>query len=435
MLVIIGIQINYKFAFIPIFMNIVNKKHDPFAVLKIKEFLFFLNTRFFMTLALQMQSVIVGWQIYQHTKDELSLGMIGLTEAIPYIITSLFSGHVADNYDRKRIIVISTSLMILSTCILLYFSANSSEMLGRYGVFPIYIVIGFTGVVRGFIRAAFAPFMSQLLPRELYTNAATWNSSTWHTGAVVGPAIAGLLCTISVTTAYFTNLIFILISIISLLLIKARPVPVKEQEETLGESLSAGIKFVFSNQLLLGAISLDLFAVLFGGAVAMLPAFADKVLHVGAAELGLMRAIPAVGAVVTAIIIAYKPPTHKAGKSLFLSIGAFGIAIILFGLCTNYYLALFSLFLTGAFDNVSVVIRHTILQLSTPDRMRGRVSAVSGIFIGSSNEIGAFESGLMAELMGLVPSIVFGGTMTVLIVITTARLAPKLRRLNLHSIE
>lgn len=435
MLVIQDTQINYKFAFIPIFMNPENKKHDPFAVLKNKEFLFFLNTRFFMTLALQMQSVIVGWQIYQHTKDELSLGMIGLAEAIPYIITSLFSGHVADTYNRKRIIAVSTSLMILSTCFLLYFSANSSEMLKLYSTLPVYIVIGFTGIVRGFIHAAFAPFMSQLLPRELYTNAATWNSSVWHTGAVVGPAIAGLLCTISIATAYQINLIFIVISILSLLLIKSRPVPVKEKLETLGESLSAGIKFVFGNQLILGAISLDLFAVLFGGAVAMLPAFADKVLQVGAAELGLMRAIPAVGAVVTAVIIAYRPPTQKAGKNLFLSIGAFGVAIVLFGLCTNYYMALFALFLTGAFDNVSVVIRHTILQLSTPDHMRGRVSAVNGIFIGSSNEIGAFESGLAAKLMGLVPSIVFGGIMTILVVATTARLAPKLRKLNLRSIE
>ncbi len=432
---ILDIQIKHKFAFIPIFMYTENKKHDPFAVLKIKEFLFFLNTRFFMTLAIQMQSVIVGWQIYQHTKDELALGMIGLTEAIPFIIVSLFSGHVADIYSRKRIIVISTSFLTLSTCILLYFSANASEMLSIYGTVPIYVVIAFTGIVRGFISAALTPFMSQLLPRDLYTNAATWNSSVWHTGAVVGPAIAGLLCTISFSVAYQVNLIFIVISVFSLLLIKGRPVPAKEKKETLYESLAAGIKFVFSNQLILGAISLDLFAVLFGGAVAMLPAFADKILHVGAAELGLLRAIPAVGAVVTAIIIAYRPPKKKAGRNLFLSIGAFGFATILFGMCTSYYWALFFLFLTGAFDNVSVVIRHTVLQLSTPDHMRGRVSAVNSIFIGSSNEIGAFESGVTARVMGLVPSILLGGIMTVLIVAATAKLAPKLRKLNLNSIE
>jgi MFS family permease len=428
-------QINYKFVFIPIFMSTERKKRDPFAVLKNKEFLLFLNTRFFMTMAIQMQGVIVGLQIYKHTKDAFALGMIGLAEAIPFIITSLFSGHVADTYNRKRIIVISTASLLISTCILLYFSSNSVEMLRKYGTLPIFLVIGLTGVIRGFISAALTPFMSQLLDREWYTSAATWNSSVWHTGAVLGPPVAGFLCALSFDAAYEINLIFIVLSIFSLLLIKSRPLPLKEKKETLRESLSAGIKFVFSNQLILGPISLDLFAVLFGGAVAMLPVYADKVLHVGEVEFGFLRSIPAVGAVVTAIIMAYHPPTKKAGKNLLLSIGAFGIATILFGLSTNYYWSLFFLFLTGAFDNVSVVIRHTVLQLATPDHMRGRVSAVNSIFIGSSNEIGAFESGLAARLMGLIPSVVFGGVMTVFIVGATAKLAPRLRKLDLKEIE
>ena len=195
------------------------------------------------------------------------------------------------------------------------------------------------------------------------------------------------------------------------------------------------IHIFFKNQIILGALSLDLFAVLFGGAVAMLPAFADKILHVGSVEFGFLRAAPAIGAVIMAIIIAYKPPTHNAGRNLFFAIGAFGIATILFSISTNYYLSLFFLFLTGAFDNVSVVIRHTILQLSTPNEMRGRVSAVNSIFIGSSNEIGAFESGVAARAMGLKPSVFFGGVMTVLIVAATVKIAPKLRKLNLKSIE
>ncbi len=273
------------------------------------------------------------------------------------------------------------------------------------------------------------------MPRELYANAATWNTTVWHTASVIGPAIAGLICAIGFSTAYALDVLFIFISVISLSFVTSKPLPKKKKIESLKDSLSVGIKFVFGNQLILGALSLDLFAVLFGGAVAMLPAFADKILHVGSLELGFLRAAPAVGAVLMALIIAYKPPTKNAGRNLLLSVAAFGIATILFGISTNFYWAFFFLFLTGAFDNVSVVIRHTILQLSTPDEMRGRVSAVNSIFIGSSNEIGGFESGVAARAIGLKPSIVFGGIMTILIVGLTAKIAPKLRKLNLDSIK
>lgn len=415
-------------------MSLQLKENDPFAVLRVKEFLFFLNTRFFLTLAIQMQSVIVGWQLYQYTKDELTLGLIGLAEAIPFIIISLFSGHIADTVNRKKIILAAVSFLTISTGALLYFSKNEVFIFASYGTLPVFLVIGFTGIVRGFISAAFTPFMSQILPRALYSNAATWNSSVWHTGAIIGPAVAGLLCAINTSVAYEFNLIFICISIISFCFIASRPITPKEKKETLKESLTAGIKFVFSNQLILGAISLDLFAVLFGGAVAILPAFTDKILNVGATELGYLRAMPALGAVITAVLIAYWPSTKNAGRNLFLSIAAFGVSIILLGLTSNYYWALFFLFLTGAFDNVSVVIRHTILQLSTPDNMRGRVSAVNSIFVGSSNEIGAFESGIAARVIGLSTSIIFGGIMTVLIVGSTYKLTPKLRKLNLNSI-
>jgi MFS family permease len=410
-------------------------KHDPFAALRIKEFLFFLNTRFFLTLAIQMQSVIVGWQIYKYTKDVLALGMIGLAEAIPFIIVSLFSGHVADTFSRKHIIVLFTSLLIFCTSTLLYFSLESSTVISTYGTFPIYIIISFIGVIRGFLSASFPSFMSQIVPRNLYANSSTWNSTVWHIASIVGPALAGFICAISFSVAYEVNIIMIIIAIISILFVGAKPVPPKEKVESLSESLSAGIKFVFKNQLILGALTLDLFAVLFGGAVGILPAFADKILHVGAIELGFLRAAPAVGAVFMALIIAYKPLTHNAGRNLFLSIAGFGIATILFGISTNYYFALFFLFLTGAFDNVSVVIRHTVLQLSTPDNMRGRVSAVNSIFIGSSNEIGGFESGLTARFMGLMPSVVFGGIMTILVVGVTAKFTPKLRKLNMKNIE
>ncbi|MGZ4034364.1 MAG: MFS transporter [Bacteroidia bacterium] len=410
-------------------------KYDPFAALRIKEFLFFLNTRFFLTMAIQMQSVIVGWQVYKITNSYLALGMINLSEAIPFIVVSFFSGHVADTVSRKLIIVVSVSLLIISTSSLFYFSLDTSTVLKSYGTVPIYFVFGFIGIVRGFISAAFPAFMAQIVPRTHYSNSAIWNSSVWHIGAVVGPVIAGIICAISFSAAYAINLIFIFLSIFSFLFIASRPVPEREKKESITQSLSGGIRFVFSNQLILAALSLDLFAVLFGGAVAMLPAYADKVLFVGSEELGFLRAAPAIGAIFTAIILAYKPITKNAGRNLFINVGLFGVATILFAYSTNYYLSLFFLFLTGAFDNVSVVIRHTILQLTTPDEMRGRVSAVNSIFIGSSNEIGGFESGLTARLMGLVRSVAFGGIMTVLIVAGTSQIAPKLRKLDLKKIE
>lgn len=410
-------------------------KHDPFAVLRIKEFLFFLSSRFFLTLAIQMQSVIVGWQIYKYTNDVLALGLIGLAEAIPFIIVSLFAGHIADTFNRKYIIISATSLLIFCTSSLLYFSIETSLVMKTFGTMPIFIVIAGIGCIRGFLAAAAPSFMSQLVPREFYANAATWNSTFWHIAAIAGPALAGFICTISFSTAYSVDVVLIFISVISISFVGSKPLLKKEKIESLAESLSAGIKFVFSHQLILGALSLDLFAVLFGGAVSMLPAFADKILHVGSVELGLLRSAPAFGAVIMALIIAYKPPARNAGRSLLLSVGAFGIATILFGISTNFYLSLFFLFLTGVFDSVSVVIRHTILQLSTPDEMRGRVSAVNSIFIGSSNEIGAFESGVAARAMGLKPSIVFGGIMTIVIVVATAKIAPTLRKLNLKSLH
>ncbi len=382
-----------------------------------------------------MQSVIVSWQIYEITHDKLALGFIGLSEAVPFIIISFFSGHIADIVSRKLIIIISVSLLILSTSALLYFSLDSSIVIQTYGTLPIYLVFCFIGIVRGFISAAFSAFMSQIVPREHYANSATWNSSVWHVGAVIGPAVAGIICAISFKAAYSVNIVFIGLAIFSLIFIASKPIPKKVKKETLQQSLAVGIKFVFSNQIILGALSLDLFAVLFGGAVAMLPAFAGEVLFVGPMELGFLRASPAVGAVFTAIILAYKPITKNAGKSLFLNIGLFGLATIFFAISTNYYLSLFFLFLTGAFDNVSVVIRHTILQLSTPDEMRGRVSSVNNIFIGSSNEIGGFESGLAANALGLVRSVIFGGVITILIVAGTYKIAPKLRKLDLKKIE
>ena len=411
-----------------------DKSHDPFAVLRLKEYKFYLANRFLLTMGITMQSVIVGWQVYDITKDVFALGMIGLSEAIPFIVISIFSGHIADTFNRKKIILWFTFLFILVTGALLYLSTDASSFIQRYGTLPIFSMIVLVGVIRGFLSAAFPSILSQIVPRELYGNAATWNSTVWHGASILGPSVAGLLIAVGYTTAYTVDITFISLSFLAFLFIASKPVPPREKSETLYESLTSGIKFVFKNQVVLGALSLDLFAVLFGGAVALLPAFAEEILHAGAVELGFLRAAPAIGAVVMAFIIAYKPPTKNAGRNLFLSVGAFGISTILFGLSENIWMAFFFLFLTGAFDNVSVVIRHTVLQLATPDNMRGRVSAVNGIFIGSSNEIGAFESGATARAFGLKPSIIVGGILTVLVVAVTAKLAPKLRQLNIKDL-
>lgn len=410
------------------------RKHDPFSALRLKEFNFYLTNRFFLTMGIQMQSVIVGWQVFDLTKDVLALGMIGLAEAIPFIIVSIFSGHVADTFNRKKIILLFTFFYILVTLGLLWLSFDSGEVIDAYGTKPIFLMILLVGVIRGFLSAAFPSFMAQIVPREHYANAATWNSSIWHGASVLGPSIAGLIIAVSYTSAYVVDVCFLVLSFLAIMFISSRPVPEKKHKESLFSSLTSGIRFVFKNEIVLGALSLDLFAVLFGGAVALLPAFADNVLNAGAVELGFLRAAPAIGAVIIAFIIAYRPPKRNAGRTLLLSVGAFGFATILFGLSSNFYVAFICLLLAGAFDNVSVVIRHTILQLATPDHMRGRVSAVNGIFIGSSNEIGAFESGATARAFGLKPSIILGGILTIGVVILTARLAPKLRKMNMKEL-
>jgi len=413
-----------------------NKEHDPYSALRIKEFRLFLYARFFLTIAIQMQGVIVGWQIYEATKDPLALGLIGLAEAIPFISVALFAGHVADKFDRKNIIVIFCSLLLLATISLFTFTFQSADVLSRVGVWPIYSIIVITGICRGFLGPSLVAFWSQIVPRETYTNASTWNSTVWQVGAVAGPAIGGLIYGYSgVNTAYLTDCVLILVSIFYFLFISKKPLPVTSIKESLKESLSSGIKFVFGNQIMLGAISLDLFAVFFGGAVALLPVFAAEVLHTGPEGLGILRSAPAIGAVIMALVLAFYPVDKNSGKKLIWSVGAFGVSMICFAISKNFYLSFFFLMFSGAVDNVSVVIRSTIMQLLTPDNMRGRVSAVNSIFIGSSNEIGALESGVAARLLGLIPSVIFGGSMTVLITGITAKVAPKLRKLELKELE
>lgn len=411
----------------------VEKKHDAYAVLKFKEFRLFLLARFTTTIAIQMQSVIVGWQVYEMTRDPFSLGLIGLSEAIPFLGLSFFSGHIADIFNRRKIILISMLIYIACAILLLSFTNKLSFVLNVYGTLPIYLVIALTGFARSFLYPAQTAFMSQLVPRELYANSSTWNSTTWHIAAVSGPAIGGLVYGFfGITAAYVMVVIFVISGFFFFFSIKSKVMPVREFHESLLHSLSAGIRFVYKTQVLFGALMMDMLAVLFGGATAMLPVFAAEVLFVGPQGLGFLRAAPAAGAVIMALFLAYNPPVRNSGRKLFISVAGFGICIVLFAISKNFYLSLFLLALSGVFDNISVIIRHTIMQIFTPDHMRGRVAAVNSIFIGSSNEIGSFESGLAARLLGLIPSVIFGGGMTLLITGITAKIAPALRKMELR---
>lgn len=409
---------------------------DAYAVWRITNFRAFISGRFFLTFAIQMQSVIIGWQVYALTHDPFSLGLIGLAEAIPFILMALIAGHVADRINRRSIIILSASVYVLCSLILLVLSFRINEVYRNNGILPIYLIIAVTGIARAFFYPAQSAYMAQIVPRELYHNSSTWNSTVWHIAAVSGPAIGGLIYGFAgMHAAFATVVIFSSAGVICFMLAKPVALPGIIGTESIMSSLTGGIRFVFNNQVLLGAMSLDMFGVLFGGAVALLPVFAADILHIGPSGLGMLRAAPAFGAVIMALFIAYHPPLYRSGVKLLFALAGFGLCIILFAISRNFYLSLLLLVFSGAVDNVSVIIRGTILQLVTPDEMRGRVASVNSIFIGSSNELGSFESGLAAKIMGLVPSVIFGGGMTMAIAGITTRLAPRLRAFEIRNLQ
>ncbi len=378
-----------------------------------------------------VQAVVVGWQVYEITKDPLSLGLIGLAEAIPAITVSLYAGHLADIVERKKIILVCVITLVLCSVALLFFTLNMGAFILQNGALPIYAVIFFSGIARGFLSPANFSFMPQLVSRELYQNAITWNSTVWEGAAVGGPMIGGLIYGFfGITAAYCVDAALVTAGLVCYSLIPNRALPPITAEQGIWEKISAGIKFVFNNQIILGAITLDLFAVLFGGAVALLPVFADDILQVGKIGLGFLRSAPSIGAVLMAVYLTHYPIKKRLGKILLWCVAGFGFCMIGFGLSTSFWLSMILLILSGVFDCVSVVTRSTMIHTLTPENMKGRVSAVNSIFIGSSNEIGAFESGAVAKLLGTVRSVVFGGVMTLAVVSVTAWKAVKLRRLD-----
>jgi MFS family permease len=400
------------------------------VVLSIPAFRNFLIARLFMTFAVNMLGTVVMWQVYEMTKDNFSVGMIGLAEFLPFFVVTIFAGYVADVVDRKSIIVVCTFFYSLCTLILFLFTSHLSFILSSVGVWAIYAINFAIGIIRGFLSPAQSAFTAQLVPKEYYAYSSNWINMAWHIGSVGGPAVAGLVYAFGGANIAYSIISFLVFSsFLLLMLIPKQPMPT-QKPEPIFDKLSAGFKYVFSHQIILGSITLDMFAVLFGGAVAMLPGYAAEVLHVGASGLGFLRAAPAIGAIIMGIIMTKYPPNRNAGRDLLLAVAGFGVATIVFAFSTNYILSFIALALTGFFDNVSMAVRGTIIQLYAPDEMRGRISAVNSVFIGSSNELGAFESGVAARAMGLVPSVAFGGCMTMLVVAIMAKFAPKIRNLD-----
>jgi len=404
--------------------------HDSYAALRHREFRWFIVSMFAMVVSSQLQAVVVGWQVYRITHDPLSLGLIGLAEALPFIAIALPAGYLADRRNRRAISV--AALFVLACCsITLYVLSATPTLLARVGVVPVYVVIFVSGVARGILQPARQALSAEIIPRSMFQNAIAWRSSTWQIASVIGPAIGGLLYGFAgAQISYAVAALLMLAALAAFLMMRYTPVPRAMQNESMAAELLTGLRFVWSEHAILAALSLDLFSVFLGGAEALLPVFASEILKVGPQGLGLLRAAPAAGAVTMGIFLAHRPPFRRAGRTMLLAVAVFALAIVGFGLSRSFYLSLGLLALSGMADNVSVVIRSTLIQLLTPPQMLGRVSAVNSIFIGSSNELGAFESGVAARLFGTVPAVVLGGSAALLVVGLTAKLVPRLRHLG-----
>ena len=391
---------------------------DAYKALQFPEFRAYVTGNTLFTIALLIQEVVLAYEIYKITHNPLALGLIGLAEAVPFISLVLFGGHFADNRDKKKIMQVTLSLIISSSVFLLYSSTQLQSADQDFHIYSIYAVIFIIGLSKGFFSPAASSLNPFLVPKEVFANAATWNSSFWQLGSILGPGVAGFLYAYAGLSGSLMTVIALLLGVmICIFQIENRPVPVKTvQHESIWHSLREGIAYVFKTKIILYSISLDLFSVLFGGVIAILPIFAEDILKVGAEGLGILRAAPSVGAVVTMVTLVYFPPLKNAWRNLILAIAGFGVATLIFGVSTNFWISVVALFFTGAFDSISVVIRQTVLRFYTPDEMRGRVSSVNGVFVSTSNEMGAFESGVAAKFFGTVPSVLLGAGVTLVLV-------------------
>jgi MFS family permease len=405
------------------------ERHDPYVSLRNRNFLWFVASTVAFTLGTMIQATVVAWQVYALTRDPLALGLVGLAEALPFIGAALYAGHVADRHNRKHLSLLSIGVQTLAALILLAYTVRPEVLTGGR-VWPIYAVVFLSGVARSFLQPARTALSAEIVPRETYANAVAWRASLWELAAVVGPAVGGLLYGFSgARAAYATEAALCLAGLIFYARIAYTPRPKAAQEGSIGENLTIGIRFLLTQPELLGAQLLDLFSVLFGGAVALLPIFTSEILHVGPEGLGVLRAAPAAGAVLMSVFLAHRK-LRRAGRTLLLCVAGFGLCWIFFALSPWFWLSLILLAISGMLDSVSVVIRSTLLAIRTPQHLLGRVSAVNQIFIGSSNEIGSFESGVAAKLLGAVNSVIFGGLMTLGVVGVVAWKIPALRELD-----
>jgi len=403
--------------------------------LKIRDVRFFIGLVGSFTLASRSLLVVIGYQIYQMTHSAMALGWLGLVEAVPAISLVLFGGYVADHFDRRKILLLTRSASLVCALALAFLSWKSNHPASLLGL---YVVIFLAGLARGFADPASTAFEAQIIPKHLTVSGSSWISSTWISCSAAGPAVIGFIFDAGgAVSSYMVIALLIGVSWICTAAIAPKPFTPPEQKESILKSIGTGWRFVFSHQPLWSALALDLFAVLFGGAIALLPIYAEEILHVGAKGLGLLNAAPSVGALLITLWATHKPPIERAGKNLLWAVTGFGISMIIFAFSKNFWLSMTALFLSGAFDGVSVVIRRSMVRLLSPEHLRGRVAASSWIFICASNEIGAFESGMVAAWIGIVPCVAVGGFVTLGIVGLTALFAKELRRLrfNPHTFE
>jgi len=396
-------------------------RHDPYSALRFRDFRLYLIGWIVSVIGSQILEVAVAWDLYQRTRNALCLAWVGLVSAAPIILLALPAGHIADRFDRRRIMI---TMQLLTTSCALGLGILSFHPGPLWAIYSILFMSAVGKAIGWPARSALVP---SLVPTEIFSNAIAWNTTAFETAAMAGPALGGILIAWNHTVPYFVTAFCGFIFIATIIPIQKRPTPPRREPANL-KSLAAGVRYVIDNQIILAVISLDLFAVLLGGATYILPIFATNILAVGARGFGWLRASPALGAIISALILAHLPPMKRAGRALLFAVTCYGIATIIFGLSRNFWLSIAMLFLTGVFDNVSVLVRHTLVQVLTPDSMRGRVSAVNNIFVGASNELGGFESGVTARYFGPILSVVGGGIGTLIVVGLTTIIWPQVRK-------